>query len=118
MTKLLEHNMVYFTRVYNNLTECTSSIYKVATEVTKIIMEQAIAMHDKENKEKTSTKTVKMYTAFQEKLCEVVYENNTFLDYIYTCVSCLASEREHKMTKHLNNMCRRTIDLLHVLGNF
>lgn len=83
-------------------------------------MEEAVKLHDSLNtdKEKPSNVAVDKYAAFQSRLFEVLYEHNTFIDFINICVSCMASEKEHKMTKHLNNMCRKTIDLLHDLGKF
>jgi hypothetical protein len=123
LAKLMEeadHNMTYFTTLYNKITKCAQLTITTATETVKRVMADAISLHTKENtdKEKPSTKAKTQYIAFQSKLFKVAYASNKFLDYIHICMSSLASEKEHKMTKHLNNLCRKSIDLLHDLGDF
>ena len=83
-------------------------------------MEKAVELHEKENtdKEKPSTKAHDQYVAFQDKVFEISYLSNKFLDFIHICISSLTSEKEHKMTRYLNNLCRKSIDLLHDLGEF
>jgi hypothetical protein len=83
-------------------------------------MNEAIELHEKENtdKEKPSSKAKSHYTAFQKQLFDIIYISNKFLDYIHICMSSLASEKEHRMTSYLNNLCRKSINLLNDLGDF
>jgi hypothetical protein len=90
-------------------------IFLSATETVKRVMDDATTLHEEENtdKEKPSTKAKDLYIVFQAKLFDIVYVSNKFLDYINICMLSLASEKEHKMTRHLNSLCRKSIDLLH-----
>lgn len=83
-------------------------------------MEEAISKHEADNKdkEKPSTKARDMYMAYQDHIYETVVLQSRFFDFINICINCLASEKEHKMTKHLNSLCRKTIDILTDLGKF
>jgi hypothetical protein len=119
-TQEADDNMWYFTTLYNKITKCAQLIFLSATETVKRVMDDATTLHEEENtdKEKPSTKAKDLYIIFQAKLFDIVYVSNKFLDYIDICMLSLASEKEHKMTRHLNSLCRKSIDLLHWLGNF
>lgn len=105
-----DKNMKSFTTIYNKITSCAQDIFKATTETTKTIIDENAKEQEAENANKEK------FTAFLDHTLEVAYKHNFFLDFIHICVASLASERNHKMTKHLNNLCRKTIDLLQDMG--
>lgn len=116
----VDKNMKIFTTIYNKIADTAQGLQRIATQTVKRVLKEALELHGKENtdKEKPSKKAKKQYIAFQDKLFEVAYVSNKFLDYIHICICSLASEKEHKMTRYLNNLCRKSIDLLQDMGEF
>ena len=114
------NNMKYFTKVFSKLTSCTLTIFAAATKATKRVLEEAVPLHTEEtkDKDKATFKTKENYIEFQNHLNDVVKMHNKFIDFIHIYVASLASEKKHKMTRHLNNMCRKSIDLLHEISQF
>lgn len=115
-----DEKMQYFTKIYNKVTFCAQGITRMVTEVTEKIMAEAISKHESDNqdKEKPSSKAKDMYVAYQEHIYEAIVLQNRFFDFVNICINCLASEKEHKMTRHLNSLCRKSIDILTDLGKF
>lgn len=123
LSKLMEQvdkNMKYFTSLYNKIISNAQKIFKAGSSTVKRILKEASELHESQNtdKEKPNDHASKCYIEFQKQLFEIIYVSNKFLDYIHISMSSLASEKEHKMTKYLNNLCRKSIDLLHDLGDF
>ena len=112
--------MKFFTKVFSKLTTSTQKIFVAASNATKRVLAEAIPLHNEEtkDKEKATYKTKERFLEFQNHLNDVVKMHNKFIDFIHIYIASLASEKKHKMTKHLNNLCRRTIDLLHDISTF
>jgi hypothetical protein len=113
-------NMVHYSTAYNKITECARRIFVAAEHTTARVLAEATKHHLEEVKvkENQNLKAKAKYIKYHEHLYEIACEHNRFLDFIHVYVACLASEKSHKMTKNLNNMCRRTIDVLNSFGRY
>lgn len=112
--------MKYYSKVFNKITQCAQKVFEAATAVTARLLKQAAALHSEEAKatDKPTLEARAQYVEFQNHLHEVAGKHNKFLEFVHVYVAAMASSKQHKMTKHLNNMCRRTIDLLQHIGKF
>mmetsp|Transcript_42159 Transcript_42159/g.48927 ORF Transcript_42159/g.48927 Transcript_42159/m.48927 type:complete len:566 (+) Transcript_42159:2966-4663(+) len=112
--------MKYYSKVFNKITQCAQKVFEAATAVTARLLKQAAAQHSEEAKatDKPTLEARAQYVEFQNHLHEVAGKHNKFLEFVHVYVAAMASSKQHKMTKHLNNMCRRTIDLLQHIGKF
>ena len=112
--------MKYFIKVFNKITSSAQKIFEAATRATQRVLDQAIPQHNEEikDKEKQTFKTKAKYLEFENHLNEVAGMHNKFIEYIHIYVASLTSDKSHRMTKHLNNMCRKTINLLQQMSDF
>lgn len=115
-----DSNMKYFTKVFNKLASSAQKIFEATTRATRRVLDEAIPAHNEEtkDKEKQTFNTKAKYLEFQNHLNEIVGMHNKFIEFIHIYVASLTSDRGHKMTKHLNNMWRKTIDLLYQISKF
>lgn len=112
--------MKYFTKVFDKISSCTNKILEEAIQVSQKLLSEAISEHEEENKDK-EVKTFNArarYVAFENHLYNVVAKHSKFLDFIHIFVACLASDKHHEMTKHLNSLLMKTIHIVKQMGKY
>jgi hypothetical protein len=118
-----DENLEFYSLIYEKISSCAEQIFYVTHQVASDYLEIATAKHLKEKEEQKDEKepkyvVKKQYIEFHSHLYHIVKNNNKFLDFIHIYVACVASSKEHKMTKHLNHMCDKTIRVLNAFSKY
>ena len=111
-----EENMKLYSRAYNKITSSSKKVFDAATGATAKVVAEVEAQNLEDEKVKETTKT--NYKNYHECLFTLAKENNKFLDFVHIYVACYSSDKDHKMTKDLNNMCKMTIELLNSFSHY